>query len=565
MKEISEFIGHYRILTRLTSHLIGELYIVEHTFRPASPLLLLLWPSIELSRDGDRATFLQKSTGGILQPSHLSILDAGVEDQHPYIIVPRDAQTEGLLREHLRLMMPALRDASALHPDDPSAQTEEFLRLFIDPTIRDEPAAGFAAAPTANQQQSSDFSRTSFAATRRQKIVAGYQRLKLWQQIVLAIVILALVCWGSFALYIHIPAQTATITIVPVKKTLNQLYTISMSTEGVGSNTIQGRKISFTSPQRTQTVAATGKGHHDAVKASGDLVISQIHLDSGASNLIGPSTLTSLSGVSISTTKDVSVSEGGSVTQHAEADVAGSGGNIGAYDINFPVMIVNALTNASVGTGYATNPNPFSGGTDASDFTFVQQSDIDKVTSALSTQLTPDARTKVTQQVKSGERMADDIQCTPNSSSNHKANDQSGDVTVSLSMTCAALVYSEQALRQAAIAAYKADGLARFGRGYDVVGGMQMYPPVTSTSTVDSAQFAIQIDGIWTFQWTRQSRGDLLHLLAGKPQSDAMQLLGGREDIKNVSIAGNWFPGNALPANPDAINLVVARVDGLPV
>ena len=565
MRDTSDFIGNYRILTKLPSDVAGELYIVEHTFRTDVTNFLLLWPGVELSRDEDRAAFLQKSTGGTIHQSsaHIPILDAGIDNQHPYIIMAHSRQAEEILQEHLRSMGQALQVTGEAHPNDPHARTETFLQLFSGLTTQDESSDLDKAATVPLSQPGASPSRPTFATTGKRRVVAGYQRLKLWQRLVLALLILALVGWGSFALYTHVPAWGATVTITPVKKTLNQGYLISVGTGSPTTNVIQGRKISFTSPQRTQTVAATGKGHHDATPATGDLVISQIHLDNPARNTVGPSSLVGASGVSVTTEGTVTVSEGGTVTHHAHADKPGSGGNIGAYDINFPVEITDVLTNAHEGTAYAANPQAFSGGTDASDFLFVQQSDIDKVTTTFSTQLTADTRAKVTQQIKPDESMAGDIQCTPNSSSNHKANDQSNDVTVNFSTTCAVLVYKDQDLRQAAIVAYQADGPARFGEGYGLVGDMQIAPPLLSNATVDSAQFVFQINGIWDYQWTPQRQRELSNLIAGRPQDDAMQLLGGREGVQNVSISGNWFPGSAMPTNPAAIKFALTKVNGL--
>ncbi len=85
MRDTGEFIGNYRILTKLSSHMAGELYIVEHTFRANSAALLLLWPSVELNRDEDRSAFQQKSAGSAVQggSSYIPILDTGIEQQHP--------------------------------------------------------------------------------------------------------------------------------------------------------------------------------------------------------------------------------------------------------------------------------------------------------------------------------------------------------------------------------------------------------------------------------------------------------------------------------------------------
>ncbi|MBA2682611.1 MAG: hypothetical protein H0U76_29985 [Ktedonobacteraceae bacterium] len=592
MRETNDFIGNYRILTKLSSKVAGELYLVEHTFHASATSFLLLWSGIELSRNEDRAAFLQRSSGSTLHQNslHIPILDAGIDNLHPYIITAHSTQAEEIIRERLGSLGQALQTASVSRPDDPSTRTAAFLRLFTDMTAPVEDSSHAPTTPLSQQEPAASpppdaitdkrapaspppdaptvkrpfTSSPPVVKTRRQKVVASYQRLKLWQRLVLALLVLALVGWGFFALYTHVPALGATVTITPVTRTLNGDYQISVGTGSPSTNTIQGRKISLTSEQKSQTVAATGKGHHDAIQAKGDLVVSQIHLDNPARNKVGPSTLTGASGIAITTDGDVTVSEGGTVTQHAHAEKAGSSGNIGAYDINFPVEITDVLTNAHIGTAYAANPNGFSGGAEASDFLFVQQSDIVNVENNFSTQLTSNTTAKVKQQVKSDEHMAGDIQCTPKSSSNHKANDQSNDVTVNFSTTCAVLVYKDQDLQQAAVTTYKADGPARFGEGYDLVGNMQIGSPTLSNATVDSAQFTFPINGIWTLQWTPQRQKELLSAIAGKPQDDAMQILGGREGVKDVSISGNWFPGSALPSNPDDIKFVATKVNGLP-
>ncbi len=578
MKETNDFIGNYCILTKLPSDVAGELYLVEHTFRADATSFLLLWPGVELSRNEDRATFLQKSIGSTLDQnsSHIPILNTGIENQHPYITVAHNTQAQEILQEHLRSLEPTLQSASEFRPNDPYARTEAFLRLFTSmavlpartenpgaadvstvplPPVESTPSRPLAAATTVKESVAA----SPVATTRRQRVVAGYQRLKLWQRVVLALLALALL----FALYIHIPALGATVTITPVQRMLNGDYQISVGTGSPSANVIQGRKISLSSEQKSQTVAATGKGHHDATPSTGKLVVSQIHLDSGGSTPVGNSILTSTSGVQIKTTEIVTVSEGGTVTQSAEAVTPGMGGNIGPYDINFPVDITDSITHARVGTAYAANPDGFSGGSDASDFSYVQQSDIDTVTNNFSKQLTSDTRAKITQQIKADERQAADIQCTPKSSSNHNANDQSNDVTINFSIACAVLVYKDQDLQQAAIAAYKADGLARFGEGYDVVGNIQVTPIVPNDASVDSAHFTFPISGIWTFQWTLQRQKELLNMIAGKPQDEARQIISGRESVKEISISGNWFPGSALPANPNDIKFAVTKVSGL--
>ncbi len=130
-------------------------------------------------------------------------------------------------------------------------QTEVFLRLFTGLATQDKPS-NFAETSTNTQQHDTDLSRTNSVKMGRKRIIAEYQRLKLWQRLVLAILVVALLGWGSFAIYTHTPAWAATITIMPVTKTLNQGYEIGVSEDGatvntIQANTIKGHKISFKS------------------------------------------------------------------------------------------------------------------------------------------------------------------------------------------------------------------------------------------------------------------------------------------------------------------------------
>lgn len=569
MKNPGDFIGGYRVLTLLSSDTAGELYLVEHPFH-GDPAILLLWPSIELNQGAEIADFRQKSTGSIVRAKadHIPVLDAGIDLQHPYIVTAHSEETEKALQEYLSFWGLTFQSIDQASTEDGHTRAEAFLPFFaltMLNTPSNHPTEAFAVTRPVQEPVYAPYSPLATKKTPIYPRPPLWQRLPLWQRVLSIVLIVVLVGWGLIALYIHIPALAATIAITPVQKTLNQSYLISVSTNRATTSTaIQGRVVSFTSPRHTQTVAATGKGHHDATHATGNIVVTQIQLTNPSQRAdVGPSSLDSLSGVAITTLNDVTVSQGGTVTFQAQADQAGSGGNIAAYDVNFPVDIYD-IFNTVVGTGYATNPQNFSGGTDASNFSFVQQSDIDHVTTALSQQLTPATRTKVSQNMKSNERMAGDIQCHPTVSSNHSAQAQASNVTVSISTTCSVLAYDPQTLRQAAMATYEADGPTHFGSGYALFGGMQIGQPELINAADNTATFQFQMNGIWSLQWTPQTQAALQRQIAGEPQSDALHALSENPNIQHASITGNWFPGNALPANPSAIKLAIAKVAGLP-
>ncbi|HEY4386844.1 MAG TPA: hypothetical protein VGN34_20500 [Ktedonobacteraceae bacterium] len=90
MTQAGDFIGNYRIIINLSSHTVGELYLVEHTFRDGPSMLLQHWTSVELINNEDRQAFEQRARAGFIQPGlqKFPIQDSGINNLHPYIVVP---------------------------------------------------------------------------------------------------------------------------------------------------------------------------------------------------------------------------------------------------------------------------------------------------------------------------------------------------------------------------------------------------------------------------------------------------------------------------------------------
>jgi len=385
------------------------------------------------------------------------------------------------------------------------------------------------------------------------------RRPKIWQ-IVALLVLLAFVVWSAITLYTIIPASAATITITPVKKSLTHVYTLTVAS-GTSSDifTAPGRQIAATSQERTKTITATGHGTHPATQAAGNVIISQIHLDDTRPNqYLEPSTITDINGVKVTTDKSVPISEGATVTIPAHAE-AGSAGNIAAHNLDGQIEIVDHTTQAHVGAGYASNPDPFTGGNDPVDFTFVQQSDIDGSANQFASDVTPDTKTQVQKQLHADEHFVQDPQCKPNIDSNHKANDEAGDVSIKVTVTCSALAYTDQALRDTAVNAYKHDGNDQFGSEYGVAGDVVTSKPTRG----DNNTFTLKADGVWSYQYTSQRQQQLKNQIAGKKQQDALTFLHNRKEIKDVSLTTTGLPGNAVPSALENIKLVVNQVVGL--
>jgi hypothetical protein len=582
----SGFIGGYRVSSLIASTHFCELYeAYPRAFQGTSPVILAFWPEVGVNSNEEANVFQQKVRQGSIRSGvdTLPILDADFDNGHPYIVTSSGVDMLSVWRKHALFIDQALQEAQSQYPEDARLFTQAFLDVFMGRAIEAEPTLpgtfidqSYLAAASLSQVNSASIAsdvpyNTPYAANAGAvmdgpppvSLPPAKQRKVKWYQIALLVLLLILIIWGGSALYTIIPASSASITITPEKTQFNQNYSLGVVARNPGSFEVQGRQISVTSQHISKTVPATGNGHHNATQARGNVVLSQIQLDNPSTpNNLGVSSISDANGLQIITDDVVPLSQGGTVTIAAHADQAGSGGNISADDLDQSIIIVNTLTQAQIGTGYVSNPTAFTGGTDASDFTFVKQSDLDHVTQPFLSQVTPATQEKVMQQIQTGEHLAQDMECKPIIASNHRVNDEASAVTVQVSVVCQALVYSDQVVHTAAASLYQHDGVAKFGDGYNLVGDMVMGTILTSDVNNDP-QLVLNVAGIWSFQYTDARKQDIERMIAGKSQDAARLLLHARKDIQHVVIATSGIPGSALPSSPESITIIVTKVTGL--
>jgi hypothetical protein len=373
-------------------------------------------------------------------------------------------------------------------------------------------------------------------------------------------------------LYITLPASAATITLLPKSHHVQQSLSVLISTQATQSGDIQGQFISYTTPTQTQTAPATGTMHHDATTATGNVVISGIRVYSGGSADIGSSSLSSNSGVSIVVDGFTAV-QGATITISAQAEKAGSGGNIRAFDINFPVVFCQPydfLCNSPIGRGYAQNPSRFTGGANAYDQTIVKQSDIDGLTTSLTAQLTASAQAGLaqllTQQAQPGQQMAlPTPQCTPTVHADHQANDVTTQVTASGTATCYQIVYAQKDLLPGVIHAEQQQVSAMYGQGYARVGEMLTDTPLfqSSDATQGTAALSVNANSIWVYQVDDTLKAKITQQTVGQSPSDAQSaLLQMYTDLQDVTVALQGF-GSKIPNDTGAIHIAVTAVAGL--
>jgi len=382
-----------------------------------------------------------------------------------------------------------------------------------------------------------------------------------WKLIALIAIIVLLVGGGApflfFWLSAILPAASATVTMTPVSQHLSKNYTIYAVTgkPDAAQNQIQARVLSSTTKTQSKTVKATGTGHQDATQAKGKVTITPTSGTIPANTI----TLTSNSGVEVLFSVNKPISSG-SWTFDATAAKAGSGGNIPAYDIDGSYHLVSD-PNVHL---YAQNTQAFTGGQNAHDYTFVQQSDIDGASTPVVDQLTSDAQTAVQQQIQTNEQYVSTPECTPNIKANHKANDRVTSVTVTVTVTCKGEVYNTQAAQPIASALLKSNAASQPGTHYALIGDPVIgMPQVVTTDEHGTVTFNINAEGMWVYQFSDAQKHAFAQLVSGKPLADAQTLLLKQEGIKKASISTAGWWGHALPASVNDIKFTIVAVPGL--
>jgi serine/threonine protein kinase len=381
--------------------------------------------------------------------------------------------------------------------------------------------------------------------------------------VLLALVVLLII--GSLPFLVPyllsiIPASAATVTIIPASKHLDKTYTL-LAVTGTPDPTqmqVQARIISYTTPTKSMTVNATGKGHQDATAAKGTLI-----LTNASENItIGSVNISGSSGVLVTNDAAFVLTIGGTTTVSAHAVNPGSGGNISAYDINGTYGI--ATFGTQNGTVYVQNTSAFTGGQDAFDYVFVQQSDVDNVTNSLEGQLMSAAQTVVQNQIHANEQKVQDIQCTPRVKSNHQANDKAANVTVQVAVTCSAEVYVPQDMKAMASQLLGADASSQLGANYALIGDTVTGTPTVASLPTDNGtvSYMVEAQGIWVYQFSTAQKQSFAQSIAGKTQADTTALLLKQQGVTKISINSSGF-GNALPSSAGDIKFVIVNVAGL--
>lgn len=201
---------------------------------------------------------------------------------------------------------------------------------------------------------------------------------------------------------------------------------------------------------------------------------------------------------------------------------------------------------------------PFTDGTDAQNYTLVQQSDIDRATNALQQANEPNAQQLLQGHLNANESWIGTPACKPQTTANHVANDKAANVTVTITFTCTGEVYDQSGALEAAKQMLKDQAASDPGNNYALAGAIN--------ATLQNAQFAdangtvgvtVDVKGTWIFQLSAAQKQDLARMLAGKKKAAAQGLLQQQKGIKQAQIQLTGGDQDTLPDNPQEITITI--------
>jgi hypothetical protein len=335
-------------------------------------------------------------------------------------------------------------------------------------------------------------------------------------------------------------SPSATITIFPATHDLSINTSIQVHSSVLPALTLS----------QSQTTQASGKRHQDATQAHGTITFynGQFFRQTVAAGTM----LTGADRVPVTTDKPAIIPAGnppnyGQVTVTAHAIHTGPQGNIQAYDINQACCITSVL---------AKNTEAFSGGTDAKDVTFVTKDDIQRITTSLTVTLGTSEQAALQAQLIPGEGLITPP-CSNILHSDHLIGDQARQVTVTLSQTCTAVVYSTAFLQDKATRLLTQAAAQQLGTAYRLMGTMQV--SILHPTRIDQRQglatIAVRVDAVYAYHLSQSETHRLAILIAGKSKRQAQHILLEEPGIQGVTIqAANT---TTLPTDPMRIRFLI--------
>ncbi len=347
---------------------------------------------------------------------------------------------------------------------------------------------------------------------------------------------------------------TASVTLTPAQESLHTSVPITAVT-GTPDPTrqqVSARLLSVKSHTFTQTVPATGHGHTQAQQAQGTLTF--YNAAPYAQTVAAGTVLTGADGVALVTDQvaylpAANLPDVGMATVPAQAVQVGPQGNIAPLDLNGLCCVAGVSVK---------NTDAFVGGQNARNYTVIAKQDVEAVTGPQNSTLTQQVQTSLQGQIRSGEQLASPVQCHPALHTDHPSGSEAAHVTITLSVTCQAEVYDEQAVQQLASAALSEQARTTLGTGYSVQGTIKtsIMQVATTEAAHGTLSLLVNAQGTWGYQFTSAQINQLSRRIAGLSRQEAIHLLKRDPHIQAVSITETWNATN-LPSDPVHIQIMV--------
>ena len=375
---------------------------------------------------------------------------------------------------------------------------------------------------------------------------AGTRRQVKFSAMLVPLVLLCILAAGASSYFFLLPlTATATVTLTPDARSLHMdtTFTIAASPK---AGQVQGRSLEAVRFTASKTVPATGHAHDDAMSATG--VITFYNTDQQPYVIPAGETFTAMDGATIVTDSAVTVQaailpEAGSAITPSHVVQAGSIGNITAHSIYTRCCGSAFIT--------ATNTTRFTGGQDARDYSYIQNSDIQNTATGLLAGLTPEASAALSKEARPGEQLVTPL-CSPRTMSSEEAGMAAASVTVSVTETCSSVAYLTDSLNQVATNTLAGSGnLANFEQAG------------TTQVTVNGSAYArftaflkVSLSGIWIYRFTQRELTRLKTLIAGKGTKEAETLLAKAQGVRAASIRLQRLDfKDLLPADTSRISI----------
>lgn len=379
--------------------------------------------------------------------------------------------------------------------------------------------------------------------------IARSQRTR-WSRLAVLLVLLLL---SGYLLYPVLPASAATMTIVPMSRSLEQTFQLHTAARtNIAQHQVRGRELIDTTSRQSISESVENQGVLDATQAHGQLVFSQINQEINLS--LNPLRFDLSNGLlQVVTVDKTDMQPGSTYTINAQVVEAGSKGNIPADSIDgfYNTGLVHRI--GAPPDFLVSNPQPFTGGNDVYSGPVVSHSDVDRAAA----QLEYEAQQAFQSQLQPGEALLNNLTCVPVDQQVQPAIGQAGTtVTVTEAMNCTITTYDSKSAYQVALHEMQQLAVQRFGPSFVLVGQLHIIAMISDPSDATSPNFQVDAQGLWQLLLDTSSRQLIAQTIAGKSQAEARSLLLTRFAARTTSFSLTWWWGQHLPEDPKAIQIV---------